>query len=95
MKRKWKIVILVCLLLVIAGGVLASIKISQRGIVVVQTGKVPYEVIRRAAGSIQAVKGRILGVVMNAVNLKRDGYYYDYYRYYQSYYNETEGSKRR
>ena len=28
---------------------------------------------------------------MNAVNLKRDGYYYDYYRYYQSYYNETEG----
>jgi len=42
-KRKWKIVILVCLLLVIAGGVLASIKISQRGIVVVQTGKVVRE----------------------------------------------------
>jgi len=42
-KRKWKVVILVCLLLVIAGGVLASIKISQRGIVVVQTGKVLRE----------------------------------------------------
>jgi len=42
-KRKWKIAILVCLLLVIAGGVLASIKISQRGIVVVQTGKVVRE----------------------------------------------------
>ena len=41
------------------------------------------------------MKGRILGVVMNAVNLKRDGYYYDYYRYYHSYYTENEGGKRR
>jgi protein-tyrosine kinase len=64
-------------------------------VLVVQTGKVPHEVIRRAAGNIQAVKGRILGVVMNAVNLKRDGYYYDYYRYYHSYYTENEGDKRR
>jgi protein-tyrosine kinase len=64
-------------------------------VLVVQTGKVPHEVIRRAAGSIQAVKGRILGVVMNAVNLKRDGYFYDYYRYYHSYYTENEGAKRR
>ena len=63
-------------------------------VLVVQTGKVPHEVIRRAAGNIQAVKGRILGVVMNAVNLKRDGYYYDYYRYYHSYYTENEGRKR-
>jgi protein-tyrosine kinase len=64
-------------------------------VLVVQTGKVSHEVIRRAAGNIQAVKGRILGVVMNAVNLKRDGYYYDYYRYYQSYYTENEEGKRR
>jgi protein-tyrosine kinase len=64
-------------------------------VLVVQTGKVPHEVIRRAAGNIQAVKGRILGVVMNAVNLKRDGYYYDYYRYYHSYYTENESEKRR
>jgi Mrp family chromosome partitioning ATPase len=54
-------------------------------VMVVQTGKVPHEVIRRAISQILAVKGRILGVVMNGVNLKRDGYYYDYYRYYNSY----------
>jgi protein-tyrosine kinase len=54
-------------------------------VMVVQTGKVPHEVIRRATGQILAVKGRILGVVMNGVNLKRDGYYYDYYRYYGAY----------
>ena len=62
-------------------------------VMVVQTGKVPHEVIRRATSQILAVKGRILGVVMNGVNLKRDGYYYDYYRYYNSYY--SPGSKKR
>ena len=64
-------------------------------VLVVQTGKVPHEVIRRAASQLHAVKGRVLGVVMNAVNLKRDGYYYDYYRYYHSYYTPSEGQKGR
>jgi protein-tyrosine kinase len=63
-------------------------------VMVVQTGKVPHEVIRRATGQILAVKGRILGVVMNGVNLKRDGYYYDYYRYYNSYDPSGEGKRR-
>ena len=40
MKKKWKVIILIGLLLVIAGAVVASIRISERGIVVVQTGKV-------------------------------------------------------
>jgi len=64
-------------------------------VLVVQTGKVPHDVIRRAAAQLHAVKGRVLGVVMNAVNLKRDGYYYDYYRYYASYYTPSEGKKGR
>ncbi len=40
MKKKWKIIILISLLLIIAGAVIASIRISDRGIVTVQTGKV-------------------------------------------------------
>ncbi|HEV8617399.1 MAG TPA: CpsD/CapB family tyrosine-protein kinase [Methylomirabilota bacterium] len=63
-------------------------------VMVVQAGKVPHDVVRRAMGQIEAVKGRILGVVMNSVNLKRDGYYYDYYRYYHSYYAVPDGKKR-
>jgi HlyD family secretion protein len=39
LKRKWKLVILLVLLILISSGVFASIKISQRGIIVVQTGK--------------------------------------------------------
>lgn len=40
LKKKWKTLILLGLLVVIAGVVFASIKISERGVVVVQTGKV-------------------------------------------------------
>ncbi len=40
MKKKWKITILLGLLLLIGGVVIGSIRISQRGIVTVQTGKV-------------------------------------------------------
>jgi HlyD family secretion protein len=40
LKKKWKIIILLALVVVIAGAVLASIKISQRGVVTVQTGNV-------------------------------------------------------
>ncbi|MFL6353138.1 MAG: efflux RND transporter periplasmic adaptor subunit [Bryobacteraceae bacterium] len=40
MKKKWKIIILLGLLVLVAGAVFASIKISQRGVVIVETGKV-------------------------------------------------------
>jgi HlyD family secretion protein len=40
LKKKWKIIILLGLLLLIAGAVVASIRISERGLVTVQTGRV-------------------------------------------------------
>lgn len=55
MKKKWKILILVLLLLLIAGGVFASIQYSQRGIVTVQTGKVA----RQDLTSIVTASGEI------------------------------------
>ena len=61
-------------------------------ILVVRTGTVPQDVIKRAVGQIEAVKGRIVGVLLNRVDLRRDGYYYDYHRYYRSYYGaENQG----
>ena len=39
MKRKWKIILFIVLIAVISGGVFASIKYNERGIVGVQTGK--------------------------------------------------------
>jgi HlyD family secretion protein len=39
-KKKWKVVLGVLLVLVVVGGVVASIRIKQRGVVTVQTGRV-------------------------------------------------------
>lgn len=43
MKRKWKFTLAIVLALVVAGGIFASVRISQRGVVTVQTGKVVHE----------------------------------------------------
>ncbi len=39
-------------------------------------------------------RGRILGVVLNRADPRRDGYYY-YYQAYQSYYGADEGGTKR
>ena len=39
MKRKWKILLIVALIILVSGGVFASIRFNERGIVEVQTGK--------------------------------------------------------
>ncbi len=59
-------------------------------ILVVRSGKIPQAVVKRTVEHIEAVKGRILGIVLNSVDLRRDGYYYDYYRYYASYYGQPK-----
>jgi capsular exopolysaccharide synthesis family protein len=54
-------------------------------VLVVRAGAIAHEVIRRAADQIEAVKGRVLGVILNTVDLRRDGHYYRYYHYYRNY----------
>ena len=55
MKTKWKIVIGIVVLLVIAGGVFASVKYSQKGIVTVQTG----HAVRQDLSSLVTAAGEI------------------------------------
>jgi capsular exopolysaccharide synthesis family protein len=55
-------------------------------ILVVRVGAVSTTAMRRAAEQIDAVKGRILGVLLNRVNMRRDGYYAEYHSYYNAYY---------
>jgi capsular exopolysaccharide synthesis family protein len=63
-------------------------------IFVVQAGKSSWELVRRARRDLAASGARVLGVVLNNVNVKREGYDdYDYYRYTSSY-NESHGGAR-
>ena len=57
-------------------------------IFVVKTGAVQHQVIKRTMAQIEAVKGRILGVVLNSYNFRRDGYYYDHYHYVHAYHGD-------
>jgi capsular exopolysaccharide synthesis family protein len=57
-------------------------------ILVVQAGKTPRETLLRAKDVLSQVNARILGVVINRVNIRRggyDGYGYYYYRYHYYY----------
>ena len=57
-------------------------------ILVVQGGKTPRETLQRAKDVLSQVNARILGVVINRVNIRRggyDGYGYYYYRYHYYY----------
>ena len=55
MKTKWKVLIGVVVVLLIAGGVTASVKYRQRGIITVQTGKV----LREDLASVVTASGEV------------------------------------
>ena len=61
---------------------------------VVQAGRSTKEMIRRARQELAGVNARIFGVILNNVDIKRDGYdEYYYHRYYSNYNNPHYGSK--
>jgi Mrp family chromosome partitioning ATPase len=66
-------------------------------IIVTRAGKTTYEIVRRG---IRILGGRregesgshLLGVVINALDLKKSDYYY--YKYYHHYYSDQQETKR-
>lgn len=60
---------------------------------VVQSGRSTKEIIRRARQELAGVNARIFGVILNNVDIKRDGYDEYYYHRYYSNYNTGYGSK--
>jgi len=56
-------------------------------ILVIRAGKIAHDSLSRAVSQIEAVKGRILGVLLNRVDTRGDSYYRDYRscaRYYEA-----------
>jgi polysaccharide biosynthesis transport protein len=63
-------------------------------ILVVHGGKSTRDVVRRARQELTSVGAKIFGVVLNNVDLKREGYdNYYYYRYYSGYGQESAEAK--
>jgi Mrp family chromosome partitioning ATPase len=63
-------------------------------ILVIRAGRTAHDILRRVVEQIEAVKGRILGVLLNRADPRRDGYYY-YQRTYQRYYGAEDGGGKR
>ncbi|MFB3887525.1 MAG: GumC family protein [Thermodesulfobacteriota bacterium] len=62
-------------------------------ILVVLSGKTPRETLQRAKEILQQVNTKILGVVINRVDIQRSDYGYSYYRY-QHYYGDEEKKRK-
>jgi HlyD family secretion protein len=58
LKKKWRFVLLLLLLVCVGGGIFGSIKYSERGIVIVQTGKVSKEDLTAIVTASGEVKPR-------------------------------------
>jgi Mrp family chromosome partitioning ATPase len=67
--------------------------IADGTVVVVRMGATARPAVRRALEQLHAVRGRVLGAVMNDVDLKRGSYYGGYgYAYYAYYGSESNGN---
>ena len=67
-------------------------------VLVIRTERTKRDAVRRALGHIRSVRGRLLGAVLNDVDMRSGAYYGSYGHYYYSYYgNErrTETDARR
>ena len=63
-------------------------------ILVVQAGRSTREMLRRAKQELVGVGAKIFGVVLNNVDVKKEGYdEYYYQRYYSSYNESHKGAK--
>jgi polysaccharide biosynthesis transport protein len=73
----------------------ASILASEvdMAILVVQYRKYPQQMTLRAKQMVEKVGGKLLGVVLNNINISQDSYYYYYSGYYYDYYSKNEDSK--
>jgi len=59
-------------------------------VLMVKAGQVNRELIKKAVDQIRMTKANLVGVVLNQVDVKREGYYKYYHKYYSEYYGEAD-----
>jgi exopolysaccharide transport family protein len=62
-------------------------------VLVIRAGATPRDIVRNGLSQLKGVNSPILGVVLNGVDMDRDGYYY--YQYYYYYYGEDGERKKK
>ncbi|MFH1488293.1 MAG: polysaccharide biosynthesis tyrosine autokinase [Pseudomonadota bacterium] len=62
-------------------------------VVVIRAGVTPREIIKNGLGQLSSINARVLGVVLNGVDMNRDGY--AYYQHYYYYYGDDRQRKKK
>jgi len=57
-------------------------------ILVIKAGDLNRDMVGRAIEQLRSTKANLLGVVLNQVDIKREGYYKSYFKHYSKYYGE-------
>ena len=61
-------------------------------IMVIQGFETPYKVVQTGLSQLRNVRAKVLGAVLNGIDMQKEGAYYSYYSYY--YYYSEEGKKK-
>ena len=57
-------------------------------VLVVKAGLMNRELVKNTVEQLKLAQANLLGIVLNRVDLKREGYYKYYHKYYSKYYGE-------
>jgi len=58
-------------------------------VLVVKAGLMNRELVKNTVDQLKLAQANLLGIVLNRVDLKREGYYKYYHKYYSKYYGEN------
>ncbi|ODS30690.1 MAG: Succinoglycan biosynthesis transport protein [Candidatus Scalindua rubra] len=71
-------------------------RLTDASLLLVKTGETNRDAVKRSIAQFNDINAKVLGVVMNNVDLSKGSYYYHYYQYYYRYgYGEEEEKKGR
>ncbi len=66
-----------------------SMRAADGVVLMVKTGHVNRDMVQKAVEQLQMAQANVIGVVLNEVDIKREGYYKYYHKYYSRYYGDT------
>lgn len=89
LKRRFDVLVIDSSPILPASDALVLAPWAEEVVLVVKAGQVNRKLVRRVVDQIQMTKAKVIGVALNQVDTKREGYYKYYYKYYSQYYVET------
>ena len=90
LKRRFDVVVLDTPPLLPASDALLLAPQTDGVVLMIKAGQVNRELIKKAVEQIHHTQANLIGVVLNEVDTKREGYYKYYHKYYAKYYGETD-----